>query len=51
MHLCMLPLREKGIPVNPPNRDALELVIDTLLMDHYGLSEDHWIVQQARKSI
>ncbi len=50
MRLCMLPLREQD-ELNPPRRDVLELVIDALLIDHYGLPEDHWIVQQARESI
>lgn len=29
----------------------LERVINSFLVDHYGLPEDHWIVQQARQSI
>jgi hypothetical protein len=31
--------------------DMLERVINTFLVEHYGLPEDHWIVQQARRSI
>lgn len=31
--------------------DMLERVINAFLVDHYGLAENHWIVQQARKSI
>lgn len=31
--------------------DMLERVITAFLVDHYGLPEDYWIVQQARQSI
>jgi hypothetical protein len=50
MHLCLLPLFEKD-EINPPTREILGSVISALLMDHYGLSEDHWIVKQAQDSI
>lgn len=50
MHLCLLPLFEKD-EINLPNREILGLVISALLMDHYGLSKDHWIVKQAQNSI
>jgi hypothetical protein len=31
--------------------DLLGRVVDALLVEHYGLSEDDWVVQQARESI
>lgn len=50
MHLFMLPL-QVGADINLSQYDMLERVIGALLVDHYGLAENHWIVQHARKSI
>jgi hypothetical protein len=50
MQLCLLPIRADGT-TQPPRREMLNLVIDALLVSHYGLPENHWIVQLARDSI
>lgn len=50
MQLCMLPIHINGI-THSPQHEMLSQVIDALLVGHYGLSESHWIVQQARDSI
>jgi hypothetical protein len=47
MQLLMLPLQDQG-RLSP---ELLGRVIDALLIEHYGLPEDDWIVQQARESI
>lgn len=50
MHLCMLPLREtdQDTLFKPV---TLKMVVDALLLDHYLLPENHWIVKQAYESI
>ncbi len=49
MQLFLLPVHIKeGAAFS---QDILERVIDTFLIEHYGLPQDHWIVQQARESI
>jgi hypothetical protein len=47
MQLLMLPLRDQG-HLSP---DLLGQVVDAFLIEHYGLPEDDWIVQQAREPI
>ena len=50
MRLCMLPLTAKGT-TQSPQPEILNQVIDALLVNHYGLPENHWIIQQARNSM
>lgn len=50
MQLCLLPIRAYGI-TQLPQREMLNQVIEALLVSHYGLPENHWIVQLARDSI
>lgn len=45
------PMQLYFLPIHTDCTDILHDVVDTLLIDHYGLAEDDWIVQQARKSI
>ncbi len=45
MELALLPMREA--PLDPADPQMLKQVIFALLVDHYGLSETHWAVQQA----
>ena len=48
MQLLMLFLQDQG---GLPDPDLLGRVVDALLIEHYGLPEDDWIVRQARESI
>ncbi len=50
MKLYMLPICAHG-QVYLLNKKLLNDVIDALLLNHYGLPENHWIVKKARKSI
>lgn len=50
MQLCMLSF-ETGKGMYSSQNGMLNAVIDALLVSHYGLSEDHWIVRQTRHSI
>lgn len=45
------PMQLYFLPIHSDCTDILHDIVDTLLIDHYGLAEDDWIVQQARKSI
>jgi hypothetical protein len=48
MQLLMLFLQDQERSSCP---DLLGQVVDALLIEHYGLPEDDWIVRQARESI
>jgi hypothetical protein len=50
MRLCILPAQSND-KINMLEAGMLHQVIDVLLIDHYGLEEDHWIVKQARASV
>jgi hypothetical protein len=50
MELYMLPIHA-DCEQQMPCPKLLNDVVDTMLLDHYGLAENDWIVQQARKSI
>lgn len=49
MQLFILPVHIKENDIF--SVDTLEWVINVFLVEHYGLSQDHWIVQEALKSI
>lgn len=51
MDLYMLPIHADDCDQPVPCPKLLNDVVDTMLLDHYGLAENDWIVQQARKSI
>ena len=45
------PMQLYFLSIHTDCANILQNVVDSLLIDHYGLTEDNWIVQQARKSI
>nr|MBA3534558.1 hypothetical protein [Ardenticatenales bacterium] len=48
MELALFPMREE--PFDPSDPKGHQQVIFALLIDHYGLDETHWAVQQALRT-
>jgi hypothetical protein len=45
------PMQLYFLAIHSDYTNILHDIVDSLLIDHYGLTQDDWIVQQARKSI
>lgn len=49
MHLGIYPIDREAY--NPKDADQLSMFVKAYLMDHYGLPESHWAVQESLQSI
>lgn len=49
MHLGIYPIDRDAY--NPKDVDQISMCVKAYLMDHYGLSETHWAVQESLQSI